>query len=192
MFEAIIATVIGGLILAAILYGINCWWVSHNQKEIFKVCFVNQPPPGEIEISKWGPHSIRPGSSQHYLRVRSNEALKIERFNVRFIDLDEVARDPYEPLIDLQHFIAITGISIAPRNLAHGIEQNSIPDDKGGFDVLLKPPMNVAAGESFVLEISVKVYALSWDGKISFRGHDSDGNRRYGRKDVRVSESDST
>jgi hypothetical protein len=70
-----------------------------------------------------------------------------------------------------------------PRSLVPGIDVTT--NDKGGIDILLKPPMKLAVRQPFVLKLNVSAPSpVGWNGKVSFRGHDSDGNRRYGRKDV--------
>lgn len=159
---------------------------KYRGKTIFRTCFVDHPPPHEQQIDRWGPHIIPPGDSEHYLRVTCNEALKVLRCNVRFIDPAELTLGPGEPLIDTRHIVCIKELSVSSRITTRGVMMTSTPDDKGGMHVTFSPPMELVAGESFVMKIFVQAQMQEWDGKISFRGHDQYGNRRSIRADVRI------
>jgi hypothetical protein len=79
---------------------------------MFTVCFVDHEPPNEREIDHQRPHFIQRGDSEHYLKIISNEGTELSRCNVRFIDLQELSQESYEPLVDIQHIIRIEGLQI--------------------------------------------------------------------------------
>lgn len=151
---------------------------------MFKVCFVDKSPPNETEIDSWGPHPITDGESNQFLRVLCRYSWKAGKFNVRFLDLEELSLGPGESLIDVRPIIKIVGVQLPPEVQAQGISVIPIDDEKGGFDIVLRPPLELAAWEPLTLTLRVESASQPWSGKISFRGLDNEGNRRPARKDV--------
>jgi len=184
---AVIAAIIAVLVAAPIAYWVSATWIESKRRNLFKVDFVDQPPPGEREVDRWRPRPIPVGQSEHLFRVIPSEGLKLQKFNVRFIDTAELAAGPGEPLIDVRRTILISEIDLMPELALEGIDGKMFDDKRGGITVVVAPPLDIAANEPLFLLLRVLAAKDGWSGKISFRARDPEGVRRHARKDVVIS-----
>lgn len=189
MFEGVTITAVVAIIITYVLgeplwIGIRNRYVEFWKRRMFRICFVDHPPPNEKEISKYGLHQIPFGYSEHFLRVVCAEGLRLERFNVRFIDPSEIAFS--EERIDLQSIVRIAEVHLMPEVHMQGIASTMIDDEKGGIDVVLDRPLVLAVREPFTVKICVSSGSQPWIGKVSFRGIDNEHNRRTHRKEVQI------
>jgi len=189
--EGIIATVVGGLILAVIGWVISRVWSafsSVSKQEMFSIRFVDHDPPGSTETPLGSFYEIPLGRSDHWVKVVTNEGLVIDEVNLRFLSCEEAHKKPDNSPEDIREVISIMEVNLTPEIFAQGMKAVQTQDRHGGIDIKLIPAYPLGTMRAMFLRISVEAKQI-WSGKISFRTNDKDHHPRYARTDVRVTES---
>jgi len=171
-------------LIVVIIVGISNWaWSacsSFFKPDRFSLRFVDHAPPREREIDTWGSYHIPLGESEHWVKVVCNPGLKLQKFGLRFIPLEDLNKDLGDPPADIRRIIFIREIYLTKDVVLHGHNYVQVNDGLGGIEGTFTPPLLIGRGKGFFIKLRVRA-DQPWSGKISFEGLDEGHDPQYGR-----------
>jgi hypothetical protein len=119
-------------------------------------------------------YRIRPGESSLELFIHLRVPTVIDRFNLRFV------LTPRGAHADLG-IVRITGFAHSETVFRAPGNARAQQDGKGGVEVMYEPSMRRSPADDMRITLTLMASAKAWEGYLSMRGYDNDGNARFAR-----------
>jgi hypothetical protein len=151
-----------------------------SKDEMFKICFIDHPPPGERELNKYDFYPIPLVRQDHWVKVITSKGLRLSGFNVRFVTAKTRLSDPPT---DMRGIVEVLQVFLTPGVLIEAKVSTMSADGYGGIDIVLEKPVAWGKQKAIFLQVDVNAQQ-NWSGEISFQALDDEHAPRIARTDV--------